>query len=77
MSDFQAFVEHLQDWHAQQVAELQRIVDTPKETEVRLGADETDQVVFTGREATAFKSGVIVALQYLGKLPFEVSDDSE
>lgn len=74
MSDFKEFVEQLQDWHAQQVGQLQKIVDTPKATEVRLG-DDADAIVFTGREAAAFKSGVIVALQYLGKLPFAVSED--
>lgn len=71
MSEFREFVESLQDWHEQQIGELNKILATPKHTEVRLGADD-DAIVFKGESAAAFKSGVLVALQYLGKLPFTV-----
>lgn len=71
MSELQEFVEHIQTWHANQMRQLKTILDAPKDTEIRLGADE-DAIVLTGEKADGFRMGIVVAQSFLGKLPFSV-----
>lgn len=73
MSEFQDFVEQLQDWHERQVASLKTISETKVEI-IKLGTDE-NALELSGREARVFRMGVSVALQYLGKLPFSVQHE--
>ena len=75
MSELREFVEVIQDWHEKQITQLDRILNTPNTTEIRLG--ESDPIVFADNEAVAFKAGVRIALQYLGKLPFTVDDEDD
>lgn len=73
MSELREFVEVIQDWHTDKVDTLNKILDTPNKTEIRLG--EEDPIVFAGEQAIAFKAGVRIALHYLGKLPFTVGSE--
>ena len=66
MSELQDFVEHIQAWHEQQMGQLQIILDAPKGASIKLG----DVVELTGEKAEGFRMGVVIAQQYLGKLPF-------
>lgn len=72
MSELQEFVEQIQDWHANQTGQLQKIIDCPKGTPIHLG-EGADAMVLDGEKAAGFRAGVIVALSFLGKLPFSTT----
>lgn len=69
MSELQDFVEHIQAWHEKQMGQLQIILDAPKDAGIKLGIDD-DAIELNGEGARGFRMGVIIAQQYLGKLPF-------
>lgn len=71
MSELQEFVEHIQAWHEKQMSTLKIITDAPKEAGIKLGTGD-DAIELTGEGARGFRMGIIIAQQYLGKLPFSV-----
>lgn len=76
MSELQEFVEHIQTWHKQQMDQLQIILDAPKDAAIKLGTG-VDDIELRGEGARGFRMGVIIAQQYLGKLPFSVDTGGE
>lgn len=78
-SHYIGILQHTFEWHAQQVAELEKINEHP-DAKIRLGnEDDPNAIVLEGDQAKSFRVGIRVALHYLGKLPYDVSqaDDDE
>lgn len=68
IQDLDHFVYLLNGWHAQQVAELEHLLDIPEGAEVCLG--DVEGITLSGETHTAFVIGLTLALMKLGELPF-------
>ncbi len=61
------FVQGLEDWHEKQIDNLQLILAHP-DADISLGPDLTIEA--GSDKAKGIRVGIMLALNYLGKLPF-------
>jgi hypothetical protein len=71
MSTIRELAEAVQAWHSNATGQLQKIIDAPSGTDIHLGEDDM-ALVLTGEKAQGFRMGIVVALSFVGKLPFSV-----
>lgn len=64
------FFALLSAWHVQQTVTLEHFLQIPEGTDVQLGDGEAFKLDATNMDA--FKAGITMGLQLLGKLPFSV-----
>ncbi|MWK59396.1 host nuclease inhibitor protein [Pseudomonas otitidis] len=72
-TELREIAEALITWHSSRVQKLQAVLDTPADTEVRLG--ENDPIVLTGEALRGFRAGIAVAKEWFGKFPLSISHD--
>ncbi|WMR34745.1 host nuclease inhibitor protein [Metapseudomonas otitidis] len=72
-TELRQIAEALITWHASKVQKLEAVLDTPADTEVRLG--ESDPIVLTGEALRGFRAGIAVAKEWFGKFPLSISHD--
>ncbi|CUZ67959.1 hypothetical protein ACYZFV_10225 [Serratia ureilytica] len=65
--EFAKFVQDLADWHEKQIDNLQLILAHP-DADISLGPDLTIEA--GSDKAKGIRVGIMLALNYLGKLPF-------
>lgn len=65
--EFAEFVQAISDWHEKQIDNLQSILAHP-EADISLGSDLTIEA--GSDKAKGVRVGIMLALHYLGKLPF-------
>lgn len=72
-TELREIAEDLITWHSSRVQKLQEVLDTPTDTEVRLG--DNDPIVLTGEARRGFRAGIAVAKEWFGKFPLSISHD--
>nr|WP_241391897.1 hypothetical protein [Serratia proteamaculans]ULG16003.1 hypothetical protein 591p_00152 [Serratia proteamaculans] len=72
-SEFAEFVQDLVAWHEQQVDNLQLVLAHP-EADINLGPDSLS-IEAGSDKAKGVHVGIILALHYLGKLPFSFTEN--
>jgi hypothetical protein len=71
--EIEEFVDKLQEWHGDKVAQLRQITEN-RDATIQL----RDITLEPGSDiAAAFRAGVAVSLEILGKLPFSASHDDD
>ncbi|MDU9399018.1 host nuclease inhibitor protein [Pseudomonas sp. zfem003] len=74
-TELREIAEALITWHASKVQKLEAVLDTPADTEIRLG--ENDPIVLTGEALRGFRAGMAVAKEWFGKFPLSISHGDE
>ncbi|WP_309296042.1 host nuclease inhibitor protein [Metapseudomonas otitidis] len=74
-TELRQIAEALITWHASKVQKLEAVLDTPADTEIRLG--DNDPIVLTGEALRGFRAGMAVAKEWFGKFPLSISHDDE
>uniref|UniRef100_A0AAU6W353 Uncharacterized protein n=1 Tax=Pseudomonas phage Touem01 TaxID=3138548 RepID=A0AAU6W353_9VIRU len=70
--ELQKFISHTTNWHTHQIGLLQRIIDAPEGTPIKIGENQADEIVLTGERSEGFRVAIHVVMVLLGKLPFHI-----
>lgn len=76
ITDLDQFVAMLSQWHQNRVAQMQKFMDIPEDTEVTTNS-QSQPVILTGDVRMGFLIGITTGLAILGKLPFVAEIDEE
>lgn len=74
-TELRQIAEALITWHSSRIQKLDAVLDTPADTEIRLG--ENDTVVLTDQAMRGFRAGMAVAKEWFGKFPLSISHGDE
>ena len=76
--DVGEMIQSLLAWHKRQADQVQMISDNAKQgVTLQLGIEDPVEIALTKDMAKGLRSGLVLALERLGKLPISVSHDGE
>lgn len=75
VTDLDQFVGMLTAWHTHQVATIQHLYEVPEGIEVQ--EEDGEPFKLEGDVRRAFQLGLQMAMEYLGKLPFDPEYEDE
>lgn len=80
--ELQEIAQGLIKWHAHKVKNFRSVLDTPKDTEVRLDTGGDEPLVLSGEVLKGFRIGLTIGLEWIEKFPLSIertapSDDEE
>ncbi|WP_300656244.1 host nuclease inhibitor protein [Pseudomonas sp.] len=58
-------------WHQGQMATFEKVLNTPADTEVRLGSDD-DPIILQGEKLKGFRIGLAIAKSWIEKFPLSI-----
>ena len=64
------FVQFIEQWHGNKLAQLEQLMAAPADVEIRFGGDDGEDVVLPAEHRAAFHAGLVVAKDLFGSLPF-------
>lgn len=62
----------LVQWHEAKIANLQAVIDTPADTEIRISIEGEPAIVITGEQRKGFRAGLLVAQGWFSKFPLAI-----
>jgi len=74
VNDVNQLAEAILCWHGHGMAQLEQVLNAPDDVEISVSAQEgEDEIVLTAEQRVGLSTGIIIAKQIFGKLPFEAS----
>lgn len=70
-TELQRVAELLIDWHRRKMGNIDHVLATPVDTEIRLGED--DPIVLTGEKLKGFRIGLAMAQSWFESFPLQIT----
>lgn len=64
--------EGLVQWHQKRLATFDTLLNTPKDTEVRLDTGDEEPLVLNGEVLRGFRIGLMIAREWVAKFPLSI-----